>query len=165
MTISFRNKKILFVVVFCFVFPLISFAAMTNQNVDNEMKSVDLLSRIDVFSETDEVLRMDAAKAHYNMGNIYYQKGEYELAAREYYQALVFMPNDPDAHYNFALVSLRHLRDFEMALKHFRMYLYLNPKADDARFVKRKINEAELILRAVIDSPLEESMKKRKNKR
>ena len=161
-------QKIKFVLSFLIVFQFVVFssstssiAAMADREVkEREIKTVDLLTRIDAFAEQDERLRMDAAKAHYNMGNIYFQKGEYEIAAREYYQAVTLMPNDPDVHYNLAFVSGQHLRDFQTALKHYKMYLYLNPNAKDARFVKRKINEAELTLRAITDSPLEESIKR-----
>lgn len=122
---------------------------------DLETKTLDLLSRIDAFAEEDEQLRMDAAKAHYNMGNIYFQKGEYEIAAREYYQAVTLMPDDPDAHYNLAFVSGEHLKDFQTALKHYKMYLYLNPDAKDKHLVKEKIMHTEMILRNTIDSPIE----------
>ncbi len=123
--------------------------------INNEEKTLDVLTSIDAFTEEDELLRMDSAKAHYNMGNIYFQKGEFEIAAREYYQAVTLMPDDPDAHYNLAFVSGEYLNDFETALKHYQMYLYLNPKAQDLHIVKGKILTANLELRSLIDSPLE----------
>lgn len=127
--------------------------------LNREAKTLDLLSRIDAFAEQDEKLRADAARAHYNMGNIYFQKGDYEIAAREYYQAMVLMPDDPDVHYNLAFVSGEHLRDFRTALKHYRMYLYLNPNAKDKHLVKEKVIELELIMRQITNSPLEKQDK------
>ena len=88
-----------------------------------EYHTLDLISNIDSYNINDERLRMDSAKAHYNMGNIYFFKGEYEIAAREYYQAVTLMPNDPDAHYNLAFISGEHLNDQKTALKHYQMYL------------------------------------------
>lgn len=123
--------------------------------VQREEQTFDLLSKIDAFSEKDDRLRLDSAKAHYNMGNIYYYKGEYEIASREYFQAVVLMPDDPDSHYNLAYVSGEHLNDFQTALKHYKMYLYLNPKARDVALVKEKIIEAKLTLRSYVNSPLE----------
>ncbi|VAX34886.1 hypothetical protein MNBD_UNCLBAC01-1525 [hydrothermal vent metagenome] len=122
---------------------------------EHENNTMDLLTKIDAFAENDERLRTDAAKAHYNMGNIYFQKGEYAIAVREYYQAVTLMPNDPDVHYNLAFVSGEYLKDHKMALKHYRMYLYLSPKAKDLPFVKKQILRSELALRSVVDSPLE----------
>ncbi|MFT5387086.1 MAG: tetratricopeptide (TPR) repeat protein [Candidatus Omnitrophota bacterium] len=142
------------------IFQLVS--TSDRQVKKREIKTLDILTRIDAFAEQDERLRNDAAKAHYNMGNIYFQKGEYEIAAREYYQAVTLMPNDADVHYNFAFVSSRYLNDFQTSLKHFKMYLYLNPRAKDKKFVQRKINEAELKLRSLIDSPLEKSIERSK---
>jgi len=136
--------------------PLLLASTARDKDVkEREIKTMDLLAKIDAFSEEDDRLREDSAKAHYNMGNIYFQKGEFEIAAREYYQAVTLMPNDPDVHYNLAFVSIEHLNDFQTALKHYRMYLYLLPKAKDRQFVQQQILRAELALRSVVDSPLE----------
>ena len=126
---------------------------------DREDKTYELLTRIDAFAEEDEKLRMDAAKAHYNMGNIYYNKGEHELAAREYYQAVALMPDDPDAHFNLAYVSQEYLFDYKTAIKHYQMYLYLNPRAKDRYFVKEQLLHAKLKLEAKINSNLEDDIK------
>lgn len=146
--------------IFFLVFSLVSagkcFAAGVDMEVKNrESKTLDILSRIDAFSEEDESIRLDAAKAHYNMGNIYFQKGEFEIAAREYYQAVILMPNDPDAHYNLAYVHAEHLGDYITAAKHYRMYLFLNPNAKDKKKIQEKIIHADLILKGRVDSPLE----------
>jgi tetratricopeptide (TPR) repeat protein len=139
-----------------------SFAQSEADVSSYEDMTLELLAKIDAFSEDDPVLRMDAAKAHYNMGNIYFDKGKYEIASREYYQAVVLMPDDADAHYNLAYVSGEHLKDFKTALKHYKLYLYLRPGAADAHLVRGKIHEAEMALRTVVDSPLEEDAKKKK---
>ncbi len=127
-----------------------------SEALNKESKALDLLSSIDAFSETDSGIRLDAAKAHYNMGNVYFQKGMYEIAVREYYQAVTLMPDDPDSHYNLAFVSSEHLRDYKTALKHYRMYLYLNPNANDKPLVQEKILQAQLELKSLVDSPLED---------
>lgn len=138
------------------VFQLAS--AANSKITQHENKTLDLLSRIDAFNEKDDRLRSDAAKAHYNMGNIYYQKGEYEIAAREYYQAVTLMPNDPDSHYNLAYVSSEELHDFNTAIKHYRMYLYLSPNAKDKNVVNEKIVQAKIAIRGRISSPLEDCL-------
>ena len=135
-----------------------SVSADTTQQVqDREAKTMDLLSRIDAFKETDQKLRADSAKAHYNMGNIYFQKGEYELAAREYYQAVALMPDDADSHYNLAFVSIEYLNDYKTALDHFERYLYLRPNAPDLALVNEKITHAQLMLRSKVDSTLDKT--------
>ncbi len=138
----------------------LTLASVTGEGVKKrEIKTMDLLAKIDAFTEEDERLKMDAAKAHYNMGNIYFQKGEYETAAREYYQAVTLMPDDPDVHYNLAFVSGEYLKDYKSALKHYKMYLYLSPQAKDKEFVRKQVLRSELKLRSVIDSPLEKEYK------
>lgn len=127
----------------------------TDEVKARENKTLDLLSRIDAFSEEDPNLKMDAAKAHYNMGNIYFEKGEYEIAAREYYQAVTLMPDDPEAHYNLAFVSSEYLNDQTTALKHYQMYLFLKPNAEDRDLVNEKILNAKLVLGSIVDSPLD----------
>jgi len=120
-----------------------------------EEKTTDLLSKIEAFTTEDEKLKLDSGRAHYNMGNVYFEKGDYEIAAAEYFQAVNLMPEDPDAHYNLAFVS-SHLGDYKTALKHFKMYLYLSPDANDRPFVNGKIIEAKLQLKTEINSILED---------
>ncbi|MCD4780412.1 MAG: tetratricopeptide repeat protein [Candidatus Omnitrophica bacterium] len=128
----------------------------TSEVTQREISTIELLTSIDAFIEDDERVRSDAAKAHYNMGNIYFQKGKYEIAYREYYQAVNLMPDDPDSHYNLAFVSGEYLKDFKTALKHYKMYMYLKPQAKDSNLVRQKIMEAELEIRSMTDSPLED---------
>lgn len=137
-----------------------SLPAETRNVKDRESKTLDLLSKVDAFTETDEQLKLDAARAHYNMGNIYFQKGEYEVAAREYYQAVTLMPDDADSHFNLALVSGDYLNDQKTALKHYQMYLYLKPNATDADLVREKMTHAKLTIRNSVDSPLDKKENK-----
>jgi len=154
--------KIFLVASFLIMSSGIGFAQSSDDVANYEEKTLELLAKIDAFTEEDPTLRMDAARAHYNMGNIYFEKGKYEIASREYYQAVALMPNDPDAHYNLAYVCGEYLHDFKTAYKHYKMYLYLKPGAIDAHLVRGKMHEAELSLRASVDSPLEEDAKKNK---
>ena len=94
------------------------------------------------------------------MGNIYFHQGKYKKAVGEYRQALTLTPQDPNAHYNLALVSGEFLKDLKTALNHYRQYLALRPGAEDSALVEEKILEAELILRTQIPSSLEEDIKK-----
>lgn len=162
---TIHEQRLLFSLIVVFVisfsFSVNSYSEMgksgaSTEGVKNrENKTLDLLSRIDAFSEEDSNLKMDAAKAHYNMGNIYFEKGEFEIAVREYYQAVTLMPDDPDAHFNLAFVSSEFLNDQTTALKHYQMYLYLKPDAEDVDLVNEKIINAKLTLGSVIDSDLD----------
>ncbi len=122
-----------------------------------EAKTNEMLSKGGDMDPTDQNFRAELAKAHYNMGNIYFERGEYQRSVVEYYQAVDLMPNDPDTHYNLAFVSGEYLGDQETALKHYQWYLYLKPDASDKPAVKEKILQAKLALRSKIDSPLDKS--------
>jgi tetratricopeptide (TPR) repeat protein len=108
-----------------------------------------------VARDENEALKDEAAKVHYNLGNIYFQQGDYEKAVTEYERAVALAPYDPEAHYNLAFVSGEYLNDQRSALKHYQQYLYLKPEAEDVLLVKEKILVARLALRTKIDSPID----------
>lgn len=122
-----------------------------------EAKTNEMLSKGGDMDPQDARFREELAKAHYNMGNIYFERGEYQRAVVEYYQAVDLTPNDADTHYNLAFVSGEYLGDQETALKHYQWYLYLRPDAPDTPAVKERILQAKLALRSKVDSPLDKS--------
>ena len=130
-----------------------------NQQTTQELetKTNEMLSKGGDMDPQDQNFREELSKAHYNMGNIYFERGEYQRAVVEYYQAVDLTPNDPDTHYNLAFVSGEFLGDQETALKHYQWYLYLKPDADDSAAIKEKIIQAKLSLRSKIDSVLEKN--------
>lgn len=122
-----------------------------------EAKTNEMLSKGAEIDSEDQKFKEELAKAHYNMGNIYFERGEYQRAVVEYYQAVDLTPNDPDVHYNLAFVSGEYLGDQETALKHYQWYLYLKPNAQDANAVKERIMQAKLHIRSKVDSPLDKN--------
>lgn len=105
----------------------------------------------------DEKFKEELARAHYNMGNVYFERGEYQRSVVEYYQAVDLMPYDADAHYNLAFVSGEYIGDQETALKHYQWYLYLKPNAQDRKLVEEKIVSAKLVGRSRIQSRLDKT--------
>jgi tetratricopeptide (TPR) repeat protein len=136
-------------------------AVMEEQNQQTskelETKTNEMLSKGADLDIEDQQFKEELAKAHYNMGNIYYERGEYQRAVVEYYQAVDLTPNDPDVHYNLAFISSEFLGDQETALKHYQWYLYLKPNAEDANVVKERMMQAKLHLRSKVDSPLDKN--------
>jgi tetratricopeptide (TPR) repeat protein len=70
-----------------------------------------------------EELAMRRAKMHYNMGNIFFEKGDYDKAAYEYEETLKLLPSDADTHYNLAVIYDYHLKNNPKAEWHYRQYL------------------------------------------
>jgi tetratricopeptide (TPR) repeat protein len=102
--------------------------------------------------EENQILRKDTIKLHYNLANLFFEQGKYEMAALEYNRVLDLMPQDAATHYNLAFVSAEYLRDYKTAITHYKKYLALDPSASDAPFVKTQILELQLKMQNKIDS-------------
>ncbi len=127
----------------------------TQTSKELEVKTNEMLSKGGDLDPEDQQFKDELAKAHYNMGNIYFERGQYQRAVVEFYQAVDLAPNDADTHYNLAFVSGEYLGDQETALKHYQWYIYLRPNADDIKAVNEKILTAKSHLKSKIDSPLD----------
>lgn len=127
-------------------------------NVTLEKKANEVLMKGGDLDPEDEKFKEELARAHYNMGNVYFERGEYQRAAVEYYQSVDLMPYDADAHYNLAFVSGEYVGDQETALKHYQWYLYLKPDCEDRKTIEEKILAAKISLRSrLADSKIEDT--------
>ena len=124
---------------------------------DIEKKANEILQKGGDLDPEDEKFKEELARAHYKMGNVYFERGEYQRSVVEYYQAVDLMPYDADAHYNLAYVSAEFIGDQETALKHYQWYLYLKPNAQDRKLVEEKIVAAKLVGRSHVQSRLDKS--------
>ncbi|MDZ4242732.1 MAG: tetratricopeptide repeat protein, partial [Candidatus Omnitrophota bacterium] len=128
--------------------------------VGDKAKSADVLAMIEKYNKQRDAVRANEAKVHYNMGNMYVKQRNYRRAIGEYRRAVRLWPDDSAAHFNLAFVSGEYLNDYRTALDHFKKYLDLSPQAADSALVMEKIVEAELHLKAMIDSSLESEVNK-----
>lgn len=119
--------------------------------VDIEQQSIEVFEKGGDLDPEDAQFKEELARAHYNMGNVYFERGEYQRSVIEYYQAVDLMPYEPDSHYNLAFVSGEYLGDHETALKHYQWYLYLSPNSADKKLVEEKIVASKLKLRSHMD--------------
>lgn len=124
-----------------------------------------VLLALNSVSEEKQKLSRDEAKVHYNMGNTYFNQGDYVQAAKEYARAIELSPEDASAHYNLAFVSGEFLNDPKVALDHYKKYLYFNPRAEDAQMVEQKIIEAEISVKGDVHfkSQINEELRHKKN--
>lgn len=88
-----------------------------------------------VSSEADEVMAKALKLA---------QTGKYRDAEKLYLQALARSPNSAAIHFNLGVLYMEGLKSSASALKHFRRYLELNPRAPDADQVRAWVNELEM---------------------
>jgi len=105
--------------------------------------------------EENQILRKDTIKLHYNLANLFFEQGKYDMSATEYKRVLDLMPQDAATHYNLAFVSAEYLKDYKGAIENYKKYISLDPKATDVPFVKSQILELQLKLQNKIDSPLD----------
>lgn len=78
-------------------------------------------------------------KLHYNLGNVLFEKGDYEKAAYEYEVALENLPGDLDICYNLAITYDYYLDQGEKAARYYALYLKGNPDSKESLKIKERI--------------------------
>ncbi len=68
-------------------------------------------------------------EAHYNLGNVYSDIGNFELAKAHYELATEIEPEYPNGHYNLGLVLIS-LKEYKRAVACINKYVELSPDAD-----------------------------------
>lgn len=66
------------------------------------------------------------ASAHYNLGLLYYQRGDYEQASKAFQRALEIDPQEADAHYQLGRIA-REQGNLNEAIAHFEQVVRLAP--------------------------------------
>ena len=82
----------------------------------------------------------DYALAHFNLANLYDERGRRELAEQHYARALEIAPTYADAHYNLALLQQGSNRMME-AVRHWNAYLKLDPSSQWAKVARRELEK------------------------
>lgn len=98
----------------------------------------------EIEEKQDRKILVEAGKLHYNVANFYFRNKEYKSAVEEYQKALTYQPNDPDVHYNLAIVCDEYLGDRGAALEHYKKYLSISPEGPYASHVEDRILDLEL---------------------
>jgi len=91
-------------------------------------------------SSLEITLQKERALYYYNLGVAYTQSKLYDEAVDVYEESLKFNYDNPEAHYNLALLYDNFKQDSEKAILHYKKYLELKPDADDEEEVKAWIN-------------------------
>lgn len=80
--------------------------------------------------------------AHFNLANLYDERGDRGKALDHYESALQLKPGYADAHYNLALLC-QSIGQTMKALKHWRMYLKLDPGSSWATIARRELKKLQ----------------------
>lgn len=95
-----------------------------------------LLSLESQLEKARKRLTSESDRYHYNLGVLYTQNKDYDVAVSEFKAALGYNEKDAQAHYNLAIIFDDYFHDVENAKYHYRRFLELDPTSDDAQSVK-----------------------------
>lgn len=101
------------------------------QNYDTKLLSVEAQ-----LEKARERLVDEADRYHYNLGVLYVQNKDFDLAVKEFKDALAYNPNNALAHYNLGIIFDDYFKDSENAKYHYRRFLELSPTSDDTESVR-----------------------------
>ncbi|MBU0694456.1 MAG: tetratricopeptide repeat protein [Candidatus Omnitrophica bacterium] len=96
--------------------------------------------------EKERLLR-EAQAMHYNLGNIFFGQGRYELAIAEYSRALEF----PESQYNLGVIYGSYLDDPLKAVNHYQQYLTMEPSSPYRREVEERVWRLEYKVKVYAD--------------
>ena len=115
------------------------YAESVRTNKVLEREQAQLVQRLAKSDRQNRILVGNTASMHYNLGVMHAKKGEYKRALVEFEQAVKLRPDHAYAHYNLGHLYGTCFGDREKAIRYFKEYLRLSPKAADRDKVKRYI--------------------------
>jgi tetratricopeptide (TPR) repeat protein len=96
----------------------------------------EIVEKLSVTMETyikDNPKAPDIADAYFNLGNLYYQGGEYEKAIAPLKKSLVHRPYDSDAHYTLGN-AYDKLKRYEESAKEFEIMARIEPQNESVYY-------------------------------
>jgi len=109
------------------------------KKAQKQLKS--LTARLRENTVAREKLIEENGKMHYNLGGLFFQKGDYEKAAAEYEKALEFLPNDTDVHYNLGIIYDYYIKDGKKAALHYESCMSKDGDLQSRLLIKERIAE------------------------
>ncbi len=100
---------------------------------DYDLKILSLESQLE---KARKRLNTEADRYHYNLGVLYVQNKDYDLAVTEFKNSLGYNEKNAQAHYNLGIIFDDYFSDTENAKYHYRRFLELSPTSDDAESVR-----------------------------
>lgn len=101
-------------------------------------------SRLENDSVEKERLRQENGKIHFNLGTIFFEKGDYERATYEFERALILMPNDTDAMYNLAVIYDYYVKDPIKAKQYYQNYTNMAGTGANKLSIKERMIDNDL---------------------
>jgi len=99
-------------------------------------------------------LRYDVGNQYYTIGNIFFEKRQYDEAIKRYKKAVEIDKSDSWSHHNLGIIYDYYLQDHERALYHYGQYLKLKPIKEVTDEIRERVLQLELQKLMVPDPPL-----------
>ena len=115
------------------------YTKIMSENKTLAFKATHVPKEVTTLAREHERLLQDMADTHYNLGIVFAKKEDFVRAVKEFQKVIELRPADSDAHYNLGLIYAEHLPDRDKAMEYFARYLQINPKANDAGWVRQYI--------------------------
>ena len=119
-----------------------AYNSMEAQNKKLKGKMVKLDAKMKVFIERHSG---QGAVFLYNLGVAYARGGLYDDAVRAFTDSLGLESNNPDAHYNLALLYETSKRDTNKAIEHYQKYLSMLPDSIERYDLETKIDSLKRV--------------------
>ncbi len=101
------------------------------------------LSRMLEKNKREKLVR-ESANMHYNLGILYTKSSQYKKAIEEFKRAIELNPNDPDMHFNLAVVYDVYENNFVLAAQHYHRCLEISPRFSKKKLIEERITLLEL---------------------
>lgn len=101
-----------------------------------------------------EQMKEDLENAHFILGNILFDKKNYQGAERHYQRVLESNPDHYLTHHNLGVIYDYYFRDRPIAIYHYKKYLDLKPLDEEAAEIRERVLQAELTQKVVPTQPL-----------
>ena len=111
----------------------------TQENTILKSKLKNVAAKFFKSQKSLDRLEKETADMHYNLGVIFQGQNKYNEAIREYEKTLEIRPNDPDTHYNLALIYDTVKNDRKKAIYYYNKYLGSTLDTQGALKIKEKV--------------------------
>ena len=96
----------------------------------------------------------ELGQSYYRMGNILFEQKNYNKAAENYEKALDYNPQLSYAHHNLGVIQDYYLNNNPEALKHYKIFLQMDPQDSSVDRIRERMVELELQKNLIPQNPL-----------
>ncbi|OGW80378.1 MAG: hypothetical protein A2Z83_06855 [Omnitrophica bacterium GWA2_52_8] len=112
------------------------------------------LQQVSDVTRASEEMKNELSLVHFQLGNIYFDKRDFEMAVNHYNKVLALEPSHAETHHNMGIIFDYYIENNDKAIFHYRNFLQLQPLHEQANAIRERILELRLAKSMVPGSPL-----------